>query len=162
MQWLRELPLTPENGNGRAAEPERPMPLGDDLVACREGLQRIRHLPESGPVSTSDHQEHVKAVQQVLEECRTQLVAHERKFQDGERQVRRLQDEMKAQHQQPKPEAHVGLPADAQAAIESRFSQIEETLRKSQKQYSQWQGGSVKDAQAIETDLPNPSSYYGE
>ena len=98
------------------------------LKECREGLQRIRHLPESGPVSTSDHQEHVKAVQQVLEECRTQLGAHEKKFLDGERQMRRLQDEMKAQHQQPKPEVHMGLPAEVQAAIEIRFSQIEETL----------------------------------
>ena len=42
---------------------------------------------------------------------------------------------MKAQHQQPKPEAHVGLPSEVQAAIETQFSQIEETLRKNQKQY---------------------------
>ena len=46
-----------------------------------------------------------------------------------------------------------GLPSDVQAAIETRFSQVEETPRKNQKQHSQWQGDSVKDAQAIETYL---------
>ena len=127
--------------------------LEEGLKECRElqGRQKIRHLPKSGPVSTSDHQEHIKAVQQVLDECRAQLVTHEKKFQDGEKQIRRLQDEVKAQQQQPKPEVQVGLPSEIQVAIETRFAQIEETLRKSQKQCSQWQGDSVKDAQAIET-----------
>ena len=62
--------------------------LEEGLKESREGLQKLRHLPESGPVSTSDHQEHMKAVQQVLDECRAQLVTHEKKLQDGERHMR--------------------------------------------------------------------------
>ena len=50
---------------------------------CREGLLKIQCLPESGSISASDHQEHVKAVQQVLDECRTQVVSHEKKLLDG-------------------------------------------------------------------------------
>ena len=94
-----------------------------------EGLQKIQYLPESGPVSTSDHQEHMKAVQQVLDECRAQLVTHEKKFQDGERHMRRLQEETKAQQMQPKPEAPMGLPSEVQVATETQFAQIEEMLR---------------------------------
>ena len=95
--------------------------LEECLKECREGLQCIRQLPESGAVSTSDHQEHAKAVQQVLDECRAQLVVHEKRFQDGERQTRRRQDELKAQRQQSKPEVHMGLCSEVQAAIETRF-----------------------------------------
>ena len=92
-------------------------------------------------------------MQQALDECRAQLTSHEKKFQDGERQMRRLHDEVRAQNQQPKPEVPMGLPSEVQAAMETRFSQIEETLQKHQRQYSQWQGDGVKDAQAIETYL---------
>ena len=42
---------------------------------------------------------------------------------------------------------------DVQVAMETRFVQIEEALRKSQKQYSQLQGDSVKDVQALETHV---------
>ena len=59
--------------------------LEKGLKECREGIQRIQNLPEGGSVSTSDHGEHVKAVQQTLDEYRAQLGTHEKKLQDGER-----------------------------------------------------------------------------
>ena len=69
------------------------------------------------------------------------------------RQMRRLQEDVKAQQLKPTPEVQLGLPSGVQVAMETRFVQIEDALRKSHKQYSQWQGDSVKDAQAIETYL---------
>ena len=82
------------------------------LKECREGMQRIQNLPESGSVSTSDHRERMKAVQQVLDEYRTQLGTHEKKLQDSERHMRRLQEEATTHRLQPKPEGPEGLPSD--------------------------------------------------
>ena len=42
---------------------------------------------------------------------------------------------------------------DVQAALETQFAQIEEKLQRSQQQYSQWQGDSVKDFQSVEAYL---------
>ena len=53
--------------------------------------------------------------------------------------MRRLQEEVAALRIQPKPEVQEGLPMDVQAALETRFTRIEEALQKSQQQYSQWQ-----------------------
>ena len=44
--------------------------LEEGLKECREGLQQVRHILESGPVSTTAHQEHAKAVQQALDAFR--------------------------------------------------------------------------------------------
>ena len=111
--------------------------LEEGLKECREGIHRIQDLPESGSVSTSDHREHMKAVQQTLDEYRAQLGTHEKKLQDGERH-------MAAHRIQPKPEVHEGFLSDVEAAMETRFAQIDEALRKSQTQYWQWQRDSVK------------------
>ena len=42
---------------------------------------------------------------------------------------------------------------DGQAALEARFTRIEETLQKSQQKYSQWQENSVMDFQSVEACL---------
>ena len=103
--------------------------LEKGLGGCREGPQRAQHTPESGSVSASAHQEHVKAVQQALDECRARLTTHEKKFQDGERQMRRLHDEVRAQNQQPKPEVPMGLPSEVQAArLRRRFKGIKGSI----------------------------------
>ena len=83
--------------------------LEEGLKECREGSHRFQNLPESGSVSTSDHWEHLKAAQQTLDEYRAQLGAHEKKLQDGERHMRRLQEEVTAHRIQPKPEVHEGF-----------------------------------------------------
>ena len=92
----------------------------------------------------------MKGVQHALDESRKQLGTHEKKLQDGERQMRRLLEEMAASRVRPKPEVQEGLPTDVHAALETRF---EEAIRKSQRQYSQWQGDSVKDFQSVEIYL---------
>ena len=98
--------------------------LSIDLDECREGIQRIQSLPESGSVSTSDHQEEMKAVQHALDKHRTQLGTHEKKLQDGERHMHRLHEEVTAHKNQPKPEVREGLPSDVQVAMETRFTRI--------------------------------------
>ena len=47
----------------------------------------------------------------------------------------------------------MGLPSEVQVAMETRFSHIEEMLRRHQKQHAQSQEDSVKDAQAMEAYL---------
>ena len=113
--------------------------LEDGLKECHEGIQRAQQLPERGLISTSDHQEHMNAVQQALEEQRTQILSHEKKLLDDERQTRRLQEEVAAHRAQPRPEVPEGFSLEVQVAMETRFVQIEEALRKGQKQYSQWE-----------------------
>ena len=127
--------------------------LSVELDECREGIRKVQDLPESGSASVSDQQEQMKAFQNSLDETRKQLEIQDKKLQDGERQMRRLQDEVAAARVRPKPEVQEGLPIDVQAALETRFTQIEEMLQKSQQQYSQWQGDSVKDFQSVEAYL---------
>ena len=125
--------------------------LEEGMQECRGGIQRTQQLPDSGLISTSDHQEHMKVVQQALDERCAQLVSHEKKFQDGEHQMRRSQEEVKVQHLKTESEMQMDLPPGVQVAMESRLAQIQETLRKPQTQYSQ--RDSVKNAQAIGTYL---------
>ena len=62
--------------------------LEEGLKECREVTQQVRHIPESGQVSATDYQEHARLVKQALDEPRAQLTSHEKKFQDGEKQMR--------------------------------------------------------------------------
>ena len=127
--------------------------LSVGLDECRDGIQKVQSLPESGSDSLSDQREQMKILQHDLGEALKQLEIQEKTLQDGERQMRRLQDEVAAARVRPKPEVQEGLPIDVQAALETRFAQIEETLRKNQQQYSQWQGDSVEDFQSVEAYL---------
>ena len=73
---------------------------------------------------------------QALDELRVQLTSHKKKFQDGEKQMRLLDLEVRAQSQQPKPWVPMRLPSEVQVAMETRFSHIEEMLRRRQKQHA--------------------------
>ena len=77
----------------------------------------------------------------------------EKKFQDGEQQMHRLQEEIAIIKMRPKPEGQEGPPSEVQAAWQTRFARVEEEFRKIQRQNSQWQGDSLKDFQPIESYL---------
>ena len=53
----------------------------------------------------------------------------------------------------PQPQVQEGSYADAQAALEARVIRIEEALKKSHQQYTQWKEDSVKDFQSVEAYL---------
>ena len=57
------------------------------LQECRECLQQTRQIPEKGQVSATDHKEHARLMEQALDDLRSQLTTHEKKFQDGDRQM---------------------------------------------------------------------------
>ena len=100
--------------------------LSVELEECREDTRKVQSLPESGAVSASDQREQMKVLQHDLDESRKQLEMQERKLQDGERQMRRLQEEVSAIRIRPKPEVQEGLSMDVQTALETRFTQTEE------------------------------------
>ena len=84
--------------------------LSVEFDECRESIQKVQSLPESGTVRLPAQREQVKVVQHALDESRKQLEIHEKKLRDGERQMRRLQEEVAASRIRPKPEVQEGLP----------------------------------------------------
>ena len=63
---------------------------------CQEEIARAQ-LPAKEQISESVYQEHTKGAEQALEACRSQLAAQDyKKLQEGERQMRRLREEVTA------------------------------------------------------------------
>ena len=124
-----------------------------EMDEFREKVEKPQMPPEKRSDEISEQQEQMKAFRRDLDESRRQLEVQERKIQEGERHLNRLQEEMNADRARPMPERQEGLPVDVQAGLETRFAQIEEKLQKSQRQYSQWQGDSVRDFQSVEAYL---------
>ena len=127
--------------------------LAVDIDYGREDIKTAQNTPEGVAVNVLDQKEQMKALRPQLDESRKQLEIQEKKFQDGEQQMRRLQEEIAIIKLRPKPEGQEGLPSEVQAAWETRFARVEEEFRKIQRQNSQWQGDSLKDFQSIESYL---------
>ena len=78
-------------------------------VTMEYGLQDVQ-LPAKGQISESAYQERAKGTERALGEFRAQLATYDKKFHDGERQTRRLQEEVKTMQQSQMSDARMETP----------------------------------------------------
>ena len=113
------------------------------LQECREDLANAQ-LPAKGQISESAYQEHVKGTERALEDLRSQLTTYDKRFHEGERQMRRLREKVKTMQQSQMNDARM------YPEVNSRF---EGELRKQQQRYDRMREDSVEDAKAINSYL---------
>ena len=83
--------------------------LAVDIDYCREDIKKAQHPPEGAAVGAEDQTEQMRVLRRELDESRRQLERQEKKFQEGEQQMLRLQEEIATLKMRPKPERQEGL-----------------------------------------------------
>ena len=116
-----------------------------EVDELREDAKKVKVTSEKESVEACDYQEQMTVLLQRLADSRQQLEVQGQKTQEGERRLSRLQEEVRVNQLQPKPERQEGLSDDVRAAIEDRFVKIEEKLQRNRQQSSWWQEDSVRD-----------------
>ena len=120
------------------------------LQECREGVANVQ-LPVKGQISESACQEHARGTEQAVENLRSQLTAHEKKYHEGERQMRRLQEEVKTMNQSQPSDARIEAPSELHLDVSSRLLRLEEELRKQQKQYERTREDDFEDTKVVKS-----------
>ena len=80
----------------------------------------------SQQVSFEAYQEHARGTDNALEHCRSHLVAQEKKMQDGETHLRRLQGEIADLSRQRDLRASEEMPPNRDPELAIRLAQLEE------------------------------------
>ena len=93
-------------------------------------------------------------MEQALEDLRSNVSEHEKKFNEGERQMRQLQEDMAGVRNQP---SGSGIKSEVFPArderIEKELQRVSDELRRQQVRFDQMQEDSIEDAKAIKNYL---------
>ena len=119
---------------------------------CQREIEKVRTL-SGQQISVEAYQEHARSNEQALEQCRSQMTAQERKIDESEQQLRRLQREVGELSNQNTPRAENSVVPNRDPELAIRLSQLEEGLRNQKRALEQLQEDSVEDARSIKRYL---------
>ena len=97
--------------------------------------------------------QHARGTEQALEQCRSQLVAQEKKIHDGEVRLRRLQGEVAELTRQRDLRVSGKASSSVDPELAVRLTQLEEGFRNQQRAFEQLQEDNVEDARSIKRCL---------